>query len=48
MNGLPKTDMARPGIHIAQSNPDIVYLMTEFEGAEQFSVQKIKVKIGLW
>lgn len=32
MNGLPKTDMARPGIHIAQSNPDIVYLMTEFEG----------------
>ena len=32
MNGLPETDMARPGIHIAQSDPDIVYLMTEFEG----------------
>ncbi|MBF12281.1 MAG: hypothetical protein CMC63_08910 [Flavobacteriaceae bacterium] len=32
MNGLPKTDMARPGIHIAQSNPNIIYLMTEFEG----------------
>lgn len=32
MNGLPKTDMARPGIHIAQSDPNIVYLMTEFEG----------------
>jgi photosystem II stability/assembly factor-like uncharacterized protein len=31
MNGLPETDMARPGIHIAQSDPDIVYLMTEFE-----------------
>jgi photosystem II stability/assembly factor-like uncharacterized protein len=24
--------MARPGIHIAQSDPNIVYLMTEFEG----------------
>lgn len=32
MRGLPKTDMARPGIHIAQSDPNIVYLMTEFEG----------------
>lgn len=32
MNRLPETDMARPGIHIAQSDPDIVYLMTEFEG----------------
>jgi hypothetical protein len=28
MNGLPQTDMARPGIHIAQSDPNIVYLMT--------------------
>ncbi|MEO0571638.1 MAG: hypothetical protein AAF039_08025 [Bacteroidota bacterium] len=32
MNGLPKTPMARPGIHIAQSNPNIIYLMTEFQG----------------
>ncbi|MGB2245097.1 MAG: VPS10 domain-containing protein [Flavobacteriaceae bacterium] len=32
MEGLPKTAMARPGIHIAQSDPNIVYLMTEFEG----------------
>ena len=32
MNGLPETDMARTGIHIAQSDPNIVYLMTEFEG----------------
>lgn len=32
MNGLPQTNMARPGIHIAQSNPNIIYLMTEFEG----------------
>ncbi|MGB2513700.1 MAG: VPS10 domain-containing protein [Flavobacteriaceae bacterium] len=32
MNGLPQTDMARPGIHIAQSDPNIIYLMTEFEG----------------
>ena len=32
MKGLPKTDMARPGIHIAQNDPNIVYLMTEFEG----------------
>ena len=24
--------MARPGIYIAQSDPNIVYLMTEFEG----------------
>ncbi len=32
MKGLPKTDMARPGIYIAQSDPNIVYLMTEFEG----------------
>lgn len=32
MDGLPKTNMARPGIHIAQSKPNIVYLITEFEG----------------
>ncbi len=32
MTGLPQTDMARPGIHIAQSQPNIIYLMTEFEG----------------
>ncbi|MGB1534811.1 MAG: WD40/YVTN/BNR-like repeat-containing protein [Flavobacteriaceae bacterium] len=32
MNGLPQTDMARPGVHIAQSDPNIIYLMTEFEG----------------
>ena len=32
MNGLPKTDMARPGIHIAQNEPNIIYLMTEFAG----------------
>ncbi|PRX54882.1 WD40/YVTN/BNR-like repeat-containing protein [Flagellimonas meridianipacifica] len=32
MNGLPETPMARPGIHIAQSQPNIVYLMTEFQG----------------
>ena len=32
MKGLPKTDMARPGIHFAQSDTNIVYLMTEFEG----------------
>ncbi|MEQ9424175.1 MAG: hypothetical protein RJQ09_07155 [Cyclobacteriaceae bacterium] len=32
MNGLPETDMARPGIHVAQSEPNIIYLMTEFEG----------------
>ena len=32
MNGLPQTDMARPGIHIAQSDPNIIYLMTEFKG----------------
>tara|TARA_Y100000004_G_scaffold29635_1_gene30657 strand:- start:61 stop:3156 length:3096 start_codon:yes stop_codon:yes gene_type:complete len=32
MNGLPKKDMARPGVHIAQSEPNIIYLMTEFEG----------------
>ena len=31
MNGLPNKDMARPGVHIAQSEPNIVYLMTEFE-----------------
>ena len=32
MKGLPETDMARPGVHIAQSQPNIIYLMTEFEG----------------
>ncbi|MEL7065102.1 MAG: hypothetical protein AAFP00_15285, partial [Bacteroidota bacterium] len=32
MNGLPKTPMARPGIHIAQSQPNTIYLMTEFKG----------------
>ena len=32
MNGLPVKDMARPGVHIAQSEPNIIYLMTEFEG----------------
>jgi photosystem II stability/assembly factor-like uncharacterized protein len=32
MNGLPQTYMARPGIHIAQSDPNIIYLMTEFKG----------------
>ena len=31
MKGLPKTDMARPGIYIAQSDPNIIYLMTEFK-----------------
>lgn len=32
MNGLPETPMARPGIHIAKSEPNIIYLMTEFQG----------------
>ena len=32
MKGLPETPMARPGIHIAQSEPNIIYLMTEFQG----------------
>jgi len=32
MKGLPETPMARPGIHIAQSSPNIIYLMTEFQG----------------
>lgn len=32
MNGLPDKPMARPGIHIAQSEPNIIYLMTEFQG----------------
>ncbi|MEM9649189.1 MAG: hypothetical protein AAF969_11970 [Bacteroidota bacterium] len=32
MKGLPKTPMARPGIHIAKSKPNIIYLMTEFQG----------------
>ena len=31
MNGLPKTDMARIGVSVAQSSPNIVYLITEFE-----------------
>ena len=30
MNGLPNKDMARPGIQVAQSQPNTVYLMTEF------------------
>lgn len=30
MNGLPKQDMARPGIQVAQSQPNTVYLITEF------------------
>nr|WP_299340888.1 hypothetical protein [Allomuricauda sp.] len=32
MNGLPDKPMARPGIHIANSQPNIIYLMTEFQG----------------
>ena len=32
MNGLPEKPMARPGIHIAKSQPNIIYLMTEFQG----------------
>lgn len=32
MNGLPQKPMARPGIHIARSEPNIIYLMTEFQG----------------
>ncbi len=32
MNGLPDKPMARPGIHIARSEPNIIYLMTEFQG----------------
>lgn len=32
MKGLPKKAMARPGIHVAKSEPNIIYLMTEFEG----------------
>ena len=32
MNGLPNKPMARPGIHIAKSQPNIIYLMTEFQG----------------
>ncbi len=32
MKGLPETPMARPGIHIAKSQPNIIYLMTEFQG----------------
>lgn len=32
MEGLPDKPMARPGIHIAKSQPNIIYLMTEFQG----------------
>jgi len=32
MNGLPDKPMARPGIHVAASEPNIIYLMTEFQG----------------
>ena len=32
MEGLPDKPMARPGIHIAKSHPNIIYLMTEFQG----------------
>ena len=32
MDGLPEKPMARPGVHIAQSEPNIIYLMTEFQG----------------
>ena len=32
MTGLPDKPMARPGIHIAKSQPNIIYLMTEFQG----------------
>lgn len=32
MNGLPDAPMARPGIHIAKSEPNVIYLMTEFKG----------------
>ncbi|MEM6804947.1 MAG: hypothetical protein AAF696_26350 [Bacteroidota bacterium] len=32
MKGLPNKPMARPGIHIARSEPNIIYLMTEFQG----------------
>ncbi len=31
-NGLPKTAMARIGVQVAQSSPETVYLVTEFEG----------------
>ncbi len=31
MNGLPDKPMARPGIHVAASEPNIIYLMTEFQ-----------------
>ena len=41
MNGLPKKDMARPGVHIAQSEPNIVYLMTDLREVEQHLNQKI-------
>nr|WP_297919791.1 hypothetical protein [uncultured Allomuricauda sp.] len=32
MNGLPDKPMARPGVHVAKSQPNIIYLMTEFQG----------------
>ena len=31
-NGLPKTAMARIGVQVAQSSPETIYLVTEFEG----------------
>ena len=31
MNGFPKSDMARIGIQVAQSNPAVVYVITEFK-----------------
>ena len=33
MKGFPETDMARIGVQVAQSNPNIVYVITEFKDA---------------
>ena len=33
MKGFPETDMARIGIQVAQSNPNVVYVITEFKDA---------------
>lgn len=33
MNGLPNQPMARPGLSVSASNPNIVYLITEFKDA---------------
>lgn len=33
MNGFPKKDMARIGVQVAQSDPNIVYVISEFEDA---------------